>query len=105
MKINEDKCIGCSLCVSWCPSNALSIVDNKANIDLDECTECGVCLRASVCPVDAIYQQELEWPRIVRAIYSNPLIVHKDTGLAGRGTEEIKTNDVTNRFKSIPVIN
>lgn len=99
MKINKDKCIGCSLCVSWCPSNAISIVDNKADIDLDECTECGVCLRASICPVNAIYRQELVWPRVVRAIYSDPLNVHKDTGLAGRGTEEIKTNDVTNRFK------
>jgi hypothetical protein len=35
----------------------------------------------------------------VRAIYSDPLNVHKETGLAGRGTEEIKTNDVTGRFR------
>jgi len=99
MKINKDKCIGCSLCITWCPCNAMSIVDKKADINFDECTECGVCLRAAVCPKDAIYQQPLEWPRAVRAIYSDPLNIHKETGLAGRGTEEIKTNDVTNRFK------
>ncbi len=28
-------------------------------IDLDECVECGVCLRWRVCPTDSIYQQEL----------------------------------------------
>jgi ferredoxin len=75
------------------------MVDRKAQINWDECTECGVCRRAKVCSADAIYQQPLEWPRSVRAVYSDPLNIHKETGLAGRGTEEIKTNDVTGRFK------
>jgi len=25
----------------------------------DECVECGVCFRADICPVEAIYPQEL----------------------------------------------
>ena len=98
MKIDKEKCVGCKACIPWCTSNAMAMVDNKAAIDWDECTECGVCRRVRVCPTDAIYQQPLEWPRSVRAIYSDPLNIHKETGLAGRGTEEIKTNDVTHRF-------
>lgn len=99
MQIDQQTCIGCKLCVPYCPAGAISIAGKKAKIDLDECVECGVCLRVGVCPTDAIYQQTLEWPRTVRAIYSDPLNIHKETGLAGRGTEEIKTNDVTGRFK------
>ena len=99
MRIDGEKCIGCGLCVPWCPGSAIRLERKKAEIIWDECTECGVCQRVEICPKDAIYQQPLEWPRSVRAIYSDPLNVHKETGLAGRGTEEIKTNDVTNRFK------
>ncbi len=94
MKIDQEKCIGCGLCVPWCPGGAIKVENKKADIIWDECIECGVCLRVAVCPKKAIYQQPLEWPRSVRSIYSDPLNVHKETGLAGRGTEEIKTNDV-----------
>lgn len=100
MKIDQTKCIGCGLCVPYCTGGAIHVEDRKATIDWDECTECGVCLRVKVCPKGAIYQQELVWPRSVRAVYSDPLNIHKETGLAGRGTEEIKTNDVTNRFRT-----
>lgn len=99
MLIDKEKCIGCKLCIPYCTANAIQFEDKKASIDLDECVECNVCLRVAVCPEDAIFQQPLEWPRSVRAVYSDPLNVHKETGLAGRGTEEIKTNDVTGRFK------
>src|SRR4030042_4011920 len=99
MFIDGDKCIGCESCMSWCPMGAIKIGEATAVIDLEECVECNVCWRVEICPVDAFVQTPLEWPRSVRAIYSDPLNIHKETGLAGRGTEEIKTNDVTGRFR------
>jgi hypothetical protein len=50
-----------------------------------------------VCPTAAIEPQDLAWPRIVRRAFSDPLVPHESTGIHGRGTEEVKTNDVTNR--------
>jgi hypothetical protein len=41
--------------------------------------------------------EDLEWPRIVRQVFSDPLVEHTSTGIHGRGTEEVKTNDVTDR--------
>ena len=99
MFIDEDKCIGCESCINWCPMGAIRMGEEKAAIDQAECVECNVCRRVEICPADAFAQPPLEWPRSVRAIYSDPLNVHKETGLAGRGTEEIKTNDVTGRFR------
>ena len=50
-----------------------------------------------VCPTSAITPDELAWPRIVRRAFSDPVVPHESTGVHGRGTEEVKTNDVTNR--------
>jgi hypothetical protein len=50
-----------------------------------------------ICPTDAIVPQELTWPRIVRRVFSDPQVPHESTGIHGRGTAEVKTNDVTNR--------
>jgi NAD-dependent dihydropyrimidine dehydrogenase PreA subunit len=99
MKINQDICIGCKRCINYCPVGAIGFADKKAYIDLDECVECGACVRSAGCPVGAIYQQPMEGYRSIRAAFSDPLNVHLDTGIPGRGTAETKTNDITGRFK------
>ncbi|MBA7628865.1 hypothetical protein ES703_36362 [subsurface metagenome] len=42
--------------------------------------------------------KRLKWPRLVRNPFSDVVSTHKLTGVPGRGTEEMKTNDITNRF-------
>jgi len=98
MKIDGDICIACELCVPYCPMEAISM-DDVAVIDQEECVDCGVCLRSGVCPVDCIIFEPAPWPRSLRATFSNPRTEHKETKIAGRGTEEMKTNDVTGKFK------
>ncbi|MFX1356238.1 MAG: indolepyruvate ferredoxin oxidoreductase subunit alpha [Promethearchaeota archaeon] len=100
MIIKEDLCIGCGNCVILCTVNAIKIIDDKAVINQDLCVECSVCYRYADCPVNAIKPKFLKWPRIVRNPFSDVISTHKITGVPGRGTEEMKTNDVTNRFKS-----
>ncbi len=96
--IDRSRCIGCGQCVPLCPMGAISLRDEKSFIDPDECAECGVCYRSRVCPVDAVMQGDLEWPRTLRETFSNPLAVHEETRVAGRGTEGIKTNDSSSRY-------
>jgi ferredoxin len=110
MLIDAEKCIGCGNCVAYCPVEAISLSkrpepqsakgkDRLAVIDLEECAECGVCLRSAKCPTDAIYQQPLVYPRTVRSLMSDVLTIAEESQISGRGTEEMKTNEVTGRFK------
>lgn len=41
-------CIGCKLCEKNCEAGAVTITDNRAEIDYTKCTGCGVC--AEKCP-------------------------------------------------------
>ena len=49
--VNEDKCVGCGLCVAFCPSEALEAW-GVAKLNRDDCTECLICV--DYCPVDAL---------------------------------------------------
>jgi NAD-dependent dihydropyrimidine dehydrogenase PreA subunit len=103
MRIDTEKCRGCGLCVPFCPANAITLADRKARIDEDKCLECGTCLRKGVvrCPTGAFYEPPgvYERPRSIRKFLSDPATNHKETGIPGRGTEEVKTNDVTGRVR------
>jgi len=107
MKIDPEICTGCGQCVPYCPMGAIVLYkkDRKrgekafAEIVRDECVECSVCFRADVCQSGAIIKETLEMPRLVRAFFSDPWFSHPGTDIPGRGTEEMKTNEVTGRFR------
>ncbi|MFC1899825.1 FAD-dependent oxidoreductase [Chloroflexota bacterium] len=96
----EEACMGCAICVPYCPMSAICPnTERIVGIVQDECVDCGVCSRANVCPVEAFIDDIQIWPRSVRVAFSNPLVVHKETRVPGRGTEEVKTNEVTGQIK------
>jgi len=101
---------------------------NRATVDQNECVECYACFNGmshehlppslvrglrsifkafrlrfdpepDVCPTSAFAPEELTWPRVVRRAFSDPRVPHESTGVQGRGTEEVKTNDVSGRVK------
>jgi Pyruvate/2-oxoacid:ferredoxin oxidoreductase delta subunit len=106
MKADKDKCIGCKRCFPYCPMGRIQTFHKHDDIpgrvyieiDQDKCTDCGMCVRANITPVKALQQPVEDWPREIRGILSNPLIEFKGSQVPGRGTEEMKTNDVKGSF-------
>jgi hypothetical protein len=103
-------------------------VIKRATVDNNECVECYSCFNGmsqehlnptlvrglrkvfqmmrlrfdpepDVCPTAAFEPEELTWPRVVRRAFSDPRVPHESTGVQGRGTEEVKTNDVSGRVQ------
>jgi NAD-dependent dihydropyrimidine dehydrogenase PreA subunit len=59
VKIDEEKCNGCGLCVPACAEGAIRIVDGKARLIADNlCDGLGACL--GDCPMDAITTEKRE---------------------------------------------
>ena len=51
--LEEEKCVGCSLCAEVCPHAVFEMKQNRASIvDLNACMECGACVNN--CPSGAI---------------------------------------------------
>jgi ferredoxin len=129
MEIDKNKCVGCGNCHAICTMSAIYLdEDGKSVVNQDACVECSACCKVltnkghwpwfvravrkilfqlklgylaevDVCPTGALTPPTLEWPRNIRALFSDPSTVHPGTGVQGRGTEEIKTNDVTGRIR------
>jgi len=110
MYVDPQKCNGCGICIPYCPAGAISLVEapgtrkgRVAVVDQDACLECGNCIHRGVvkCPTSAFYEDPAIWdtPRAIRRFFSDPMVKHPVTSVPGRGTEEVKTNDVTGRVK------
>jgi len=98
--INQEKCTGCKICQTYCTVDAIGFDGDKCAIDPNLCVECYVCLRQKVCPQDAIEPVELSnFYKEFQHVMSDPVENHGVTGVTGRGTEEVKTNDVSGRVK------
>ncbi len=48
VRLDEDKCLGCTNCIKRCPTQAIRVRDGKARIISNRCIDCGECIR--VCP-------------------------------------------------------
>lgn len=129
MEVDKEKCVGCGNCHAVCTMGVIYLdEDGKSAVNQDECVECFTCYRVlrnkghrpvfvrairktlslfrlgylaevDICPTGALTPPELKWPRSIRALFSDPTTVHPGTGIGGRGTEEIKANDVTGRLR------
>jgi len=61
VRIDEEKCNGCGMCVMPCAEGAIEIVDGKAKVIREElCDGAGFCL--GVCPTGALSIEEREAP-------------------------------------------
>lgn len=81
-QVDKNKCKGCSVCMSFCPVQALSLVSGKAEINTAKCMSCGRCKEA--CPEDAIYSYSAFAP-FVKLQNKTPYLFRKGISFRSRG--------------------
>ncbi len=57
IRVNQELCAGCGVCVDACSVEAIQLVDYRAKLDDVLCTQCGVCM--DVCPNGAIHAMSM----------------------------------------------
>ena len=58
IKYDVDKCIGCKMCISVCPADAIEFVPGKKKVKfyMTRCTFCAIC--TEICPVKCIHMTD-----------------------------------------------
>lgn len=51
-EIDAEKCMGCRRCYIFCPEVAITMMEDKAEINYKHCKGCGICVEE--CSVEAI---------------------------------------------------
>jgi ferredoxin len=97
--IERDECVECYACYNGLSSERLNPVMVRTIRKLFQLVRLRFEPEPDICPTAAFEPEDLQWPRVVRRAFSDPRATHESTGVQGRGTEEVKTNDVTQRVK------
>jgi NAD-dependent dihydropyrimidine dehydrogenase PreA subunit len=115
IKINEELCNGCGLCVKGCHEGALQLIDGKAVMISDlYCDGLGACI--GECPVGAIdfeereaepYNETLVMERLVLKgehvikAHLKHLIDHRQQDFVNEGLKYLKDNNISINIDSI----
>ncbi len=111
IKIINEKCTGCGLCIPNCPEGAIQIIDNKARLISDLfCDGLGACL--GHCPEGAIIIEEREAEKYDESKVMANIVTHgKNTikahllHLKGHGEKELLREAIDYLAKHNPEIN
>lgn len=89
LKVKQEVCIGCTHCMTVCPTEAIRVKDGMAVITDDRCVDCGMCLRS--CPVKAIHVDHDDFNHIFDYKYRIALV---PAVLIGQFPEDISVEQI-----------
>lgn len=96
LKVVDELCIGCTHCMSACPTQAIRVRNGKAIIIEERCVDCGNCCKA--CPVSAILIEQDDF----QEIFNYPVrIALVPSVFIGQFPSNILTGDVFGGMKSL----
>jgi hypothetical protein len=97
--INRDECVECYACFNGLSQEHLNPTMVRTIRKVFHLMRVRFDPEPDVCPTACFQPEDLVWPRVVRRAFSDPRVPHESTGVEGRGTEEVKTNDVSGRVQ------
>ena len=93
IKISEEKCTGCNLCIEDCPSANIILKNEKAVLKSQSCIKCGHCV--AVCPQGAVSMTGFDEEPME---FEENTIVDKEQLL-----KALKTRRSIRKFKNKPI--
>jgi len=96
LKVVDELCIGCTHCMTACPTQAIRVRDGKAVITEERCVDCGNCCKA--CPVSAILIEQDDFEEIFSYEVRIALL---PTVFIGQFPSAIKAGEVFGGLKSL----
>ncbi len=96
LKVVDELCIGCTHCMTACPTQAIRVRDGKAIIIEERCVDCGNCCKA--CPASAILIEQDDFQEIFKYPVRVALV---PSVFIGQFPSHIKTGDVYGGMKSL----
>ena len=97
--INRNECVECYSCFHGLSQEHLNPTMVRTMRNIFKMMRLRFDPEPDVCPTAAFEPDELVWPRVIRRAFSDPRVPHESTGIEGRGTEEVKTNDISGRVQ------
>jgi ferredoxin len=97
--INRNECVECYTCFHGLSQEHLNPTMVRTMRKIFQTMRLRFDPEPDVCPTAAFEPDELVWPRVIRRAFSDPRVPHESTGIEGRGTEEVKTNDISGRVQ------
>ncbi|MDO9510208.1 MAG: [Fe-Fe] hydrogenase large subunit C-terminal domain-containing protein [Bacteroidales bacterium] len=96
LKVLENICIGCTHCMTVCPTEAIRVKNGTAHIIDNRCVDCGKCFRH--CPVKAIIIDHDDFNRIFKFKHRIALV---PSVIIGQFPEEITTRQIYSQLYEI----
>jgi len=96
VKLNVKKCIGCTICIKHCPTEAIRVHDGKAAIMDERCIDCGECIKS--CPHHAKYAHSDTLKKLSEYKYN---IALPDPSFFGQFKEGENIEDILQAFLHI----
>jgi ferredoxin len=97
--VERSECVECYACYNGLSTERMNPVLVRTIRKIFQMARVRFDPEPDICPTSAFEPEDLQWPRVVRRAFSDPRATHESTGVQGRGTEEVKTNDVTHRVR------
>jgi iron only hydrogenase large subunit-like protein len=96
VRLDVEKCKGCTNCIKHCPTEAIRVHDGKATIMEERCIDCGECIRS--CPNHAKYAYTATLDKLKEYKYN---IALPAPSFFGQFKENEKIEDILQAFLHI----
>jgi iron only hydrogenase large subunit-like protein len=96
VRLEDEKCKGCTNCIKRCPTEAIRVRDGKAVILEERCIDCGECIR--VCPNNAKTAQSDSLELLKQYEYN---IALPAPSLFGQFKNDVSPSQILQAFKTI----